>query len=71
MSNVERLKDSNVLLKIRVSLDDERVLEHKDTLINFMTKGELFRKFLEFEGLIGYNNIILDAIKDIWEVDLK
>jgi hypothetical protein len=35
-----------------------------------MSKRELFGAFLEWEGIIGYTDLIIDTMMEIWKEDL-
>lgn len=43
----------------------------KDDIINKMTKAEVFKRFLIWKGIIGFDCIFKEAISDIYKVDLR
>ena len=47
--------------------DDKRA----DKEIEHMSKAEVFRQYLEWEGIIGYTGTILGLIEDIYGIQLE
>jgi hypothetical protein len=41
-----------------------------DKEINELSRRDVLEKYLNWEGLIGYADEIIDVIQDIYEVDL-
>ncbi len=65
MIRIEKL-DSEVLGAVRQSLGaDDEDDESKDDQIMTMDVETVFRKYLEWEGIIGYTSSILNAIDNI------
>ncbi len=45
--------------------------ESKDDQILKMSRGEVFRRFMTWNGIIGYEGMIKAAIEEIYQVELK
>ena len=60
----------NILGLVRQNLDLEPTDTSMDEEINAMSRNEVLDRVCEWEGLIGYGEIIREWIKDIYGVDL-
>lgn len=61
---------NNIMEVLRESRSLEPWETKKDKQINELSKNEAFKKYLEWEGIIGYEHMIKQLIKDIYGVDL-
>jgi len=60
--NTDRLPE-NILSNLRENFTDEQ--------INVMTPDIIFKEFLEYEGIIGYTEMIREAYESIFNKDDK
>jgi len=60
-----------IMEKVRQHLDLEPYDTSRDSEINDMSRNEIFRRCLEWEGIIGYDSTIKYWIKDIYGVTLE
>lgn len=60
----------NILRLVRQNLDLEPTDTSIDEEINAMSQNEVLDRVCEWEGLIGYGEVIREWIKDIYGVDL-
>lgn len=60
----------NILRLVRQNLDLEKIDTSMDEEINNMSRNEVLDRVCEWEGLIGYSEVIREWIKDIYGVDL-
>jgi hypothetical protein len=61
----------SVMSRVRqqIGLEDEDDTS-RDGEIQQMSKSEVFEKCLLWEGILGYDSLILNWVKDIWGVEL-
>lgn len=52
-----------------LGLDEED--SSRDNIINRMSPSEVFRRCLEWEGIIGYNMRIISLIEDCWGIKIE
>jgi hypothetical protein len=55
---------------VRQTFDLEPTDTSMDKEINELSRRDVLEKYLNWEGLIGYADEIIDVIQDIYEVDL-
>ena len=60
----------NILRLVCQNLDLEPTDTSMDEEINNMSRNEVLNRVCEWEGLIGYGEVIREWIKDIYGVDL-
>ena len=60
----------NILRLVRQNLDLDPTDTSMDDEINAMSRNEVLDRVCEWEGLIGYGEVIREWIKDIYGVDL-
>lgn len=60
-----------IMRQLRESLDLEPEDTSKDHTINNMSPKTVFRKWLDYEGIIGYSNRIISLVEDIFGVSLE
>ena len=67
---LEYLKDSRILGHVRQNLgaEDENDTS-KDTLIETCSPFDLFDRWLEWEGILGYTATIWDIVRDLREME--
>ena len=62
---------NHIMAKVRQKLGLEEYDTSKDSQINDMSKGEVFRACLEWEGIIGYEWNIRNWVEEIFGVKLE
>lgn len=60
-----------IMRYVRERLDLEPDDTSKDEEINMMTPTEVFTEWLEWQGIIGYSDTILQAVEDIFDIELQ
>ena len=51
-------------------LDTPNISTKLLTRITSMDRRELFDRFLEWEGIIGYTDIIIEIYRKLWDIEL-
>lgn len=59
-----------ILRDVRQNMGVEPDDESRDDEIRTMSPTEIFDKWLEWQGIIGYSHRILNAIEEIFDIDL-
>lgn len=59
-----------VMRNVRQTLDLDENDTSRDNEIMEMNQDIVFRRFLEWEGILGYDETILNAIESIYDVEL-
>jgi len=66
-----REMDPDILSAIRQNLGYKPNFEPIDGQICMMSKREMFERFMTWNGIIGYEDKIINAIEDIYGVCLE
>lgn len=60
-----------IMEAVRQNLGLEKDDISKDEYINNMEESEILEKYLTWNGIIGYGNMIIELIQDIYNIELK
>jgi hypothetical protein len=71
MATADYKYDLHVLEDVREGMGLEATDDSRDDEINSMSRAEVFKRYLEWNGIIGYASDIKRAIEDIYDVQLK
>ena len=62
--------DEFIMRNIRERMCLEPFDKSKDAEIMKLTKRQAFKEWLEWEGLVGFSDYILEAVEEIFGVDI-
>lgn len=61
----------SVIEAVRQNMGLDQLDDSEDERILKMSRAEIFRRFMTWNGIIGYEGTILNAIEEIYQVELK
>ena len=68
--NEEKTYPQYIMQSVRINLGLKGIDKSKDKIIMKMEKREVFERYLQWNNLIGWGNSILDAVENIFDVQL-